>query len=132
MYNVCLFNNNIVDINSDQSQVLRIDCEAPTTREQTSISDTTTWTSNIVEYPSKTTTISPQSTTIITKEDTPGNDQIAGNIISRILLNIKWKNSYMKVVNVYLITIKHISTYWPTIYIYIRLKIKPNSVRIRF
>ena len=83
-----LINDNIVDTNSDPSQVLRIDCDACTTTKQTTIADTTTGTSNNIEHFSQTTTTSPQttaslqSTTKRTKEDAIANDQITGNDIS--------------------------------------------------
>lgn len=81
--------NNIVDSNSNHSQVLRIDCDAPMTTK----SDTTTRTSNNVEYLSITTTTYPQtndwlqSTTIRTKEDIICSHQIAGNIIGINVVN---------------------------------------------
>jgi len=81
LYYVCLSNYNIVDINSNHSQVLRIDCDAPTTTEHTTNqtitsdpmttqqttrqkikSDTTTDNSGNVEYSSITTTTYQQTT----------------------------------------------------------------------
>ena len=88
MHYVCLINDNIVDTNSDPSQIFRIDCDASTTTKQTTIADTTTGTSNNVEHSSQTTTTSPhttaslQSTTKRTKEKDIANDQITGNNIS--------------------------------------------------
>ena len=73
----CPSYNNISDISSNDSQVLRIDCDAPTTTEQktsqTTQSDPTTDTSGNDEYSSITTTTSTQtndslqSTTMRTK-----------------------------------------------------------------
>lgn len=104
MYKVCLSHDNIVDINSYRSQVLRIDYDAlmtiicdPTTTEPTPdqipIYNRTTVTSKNVEYSSiKTNTIlqttdSLQSTAMRPKEDTKTNDQMAGNRISTNTVN---------------------------------------------
>ena len=97
LYCVCLCNNNIVDINSDHSQVLRIDCDSPMTTqqkiEQTTEYDLKTKTSSYatnspittITYPQ--TTDSLQSTTQRTKEDTICNDQVAGNFIDLGVVN---------------------------------------------
>ena len=62
----CPSYNNISDISSNDSQVLRIDCDAPTTTEQktsqTTQSDPTTDTSGNDEYSSMTTSTSTQMT----------------------------------------------------------------------
>jgi uncharacterized protein YuzE len=99
LYYRCLYNDNIVDTTSDHSQVLRIDCDAPMTTDQTTKQTTTyvtmTRTSNNDEYSSQTTTNyistqtteSLQSTTKRTKEDTIYNDQITGNIMGIYVVN---------------------------------------------
>ena len=96
LYFVSLCNNNIVDINSDHSQVLRIDCDASMTTEQTAKSDPMTTeqtTKRTTEYDPMNTTTSTQttdslqSTTKRTKEDTIGNDQVVGNIIGINVVN---------------------------------------------
>ena len=94
LYFVCLCNNNIVDVNSDHSHVLRIDCDTPMTTqqkiEQTTeynvMTETSSYATNspitTITYPQ--TTDSLQSTTKRTKEDNLGNDQVAGlNVVNR-------------------------------------------------
>ena len=97
LYFVCLCNTNIVDISSDHSQVLRIDCDNPMTTqqkiEQTTEYDLMTKTSSYathspittITYPQ--TTDSLQSTTKRTTEYTICNDQVAGNIIGINVVN---------------------------------------------
>jgi len=97
LYFVSLCNNNIVDINSDHSQVLRIDCDTPMitqqkieqTTEYDLMTETTSYATNspitTITYPQ--TTDSLQSTTKRTKEDTIGNDQVVGNIIGINVVN---------------------------------------------
>ena len=103
MYYIGLSNDNIVDINSDHSQVLRIACDAPLTTdqktEQATLYSSTTDTSNNVEYSSITTTKSLQtteslqSTTMRTKEDNIANAHITGNIIG---INVMNRHTIMK------------------------------------
>ena len=97
MHVVCLCNNTIVDVNSYNSQVLRIDCDTPiTTRqkiEQTTEYDLMTETSSYATNSPITTITYPQTTDSLhsktkrTKEDTTGNDQVAGNSIGINVVN---------------------------------------------
>ena len=103
MYYIGLSNNNIVDISSDHSQVLRISCDAPLitdqTTEQTTLYSSTTETSNNVEYSSiittksRQTTDSLQLTTMIRTEDNIANEHITGNIIG---INVMNRHTIMK------------------------------------
>ena len=97
LYCVCLCNTNIVDVNIDHSQVLRIDCDIPITTqqkiEQTTeydvMRETSSYATNspitTISYPQ--TTDSLQSTTKRPTEDTICNDQVAGNIIGIHVVN---------------------------------------------
>jgi len=97
LYFLCLYNNNIVDINSHHSQVLIIDCDTPMTTqqkiEQTTEYDLMTETSsNATNSPITTTTYLQttdhlQSTTKRTKGDNIAKDQITGNIIGISVVN---------------------------------------------
>ena len=103
MYYIDLSNDNIVDVNSDHSQVLRIDCDAPVTTdqiidqtaEQTTIYSSTTETSTTTSLQ---TTDSIQSTTMRTKEDTIANDQITGNTIG---INVVNRHTMLKLTKIF-------------------------------
>jgi uncharacterized protein YuzE len=94
LYNSCPSHDNISDGSTDPSQVLGIECDAPTAKEQTTYqritSDPPTGTSSNYSIATATylqTTDSLQSTTKRTKEDTIANDQITGNIIGINVVN---------------------------------------------
>jgi hypothetical protein len=96
LFYVYFSNTNIVDINSDPSQVFRIDCDASMTTEQTTKFDPMTTeqtTKQTTKYDPMTTTTSTQTTESLqstikrTKEDSIGNDQITGNIIGIHVVN---------------------------------------------
>ena len=84
-FSSCPSHDNISDSFTDPSQVLRIDCDAPTTTEQTTYqritSDPMTSNDSITTSTYLQTTDSLQSTTKRTKGDGIANDQITGNII---------------------------------------------------
>lgn len=94
LHSSCPSHDNISDRSTDPSQFLRIECNAPTTTDQTAYqritADPMTGTSS---NNSVTTTTSTQmthrlqSTTKRTKEDTIANDHITGNNISVNVVN---------------------------------------------
>ena len=94
LYNSCPSHDNILDSSTDPSQVLGIECDAPTATEQTTYQRityvlTTDTPSNdsvaIATYLHTTDTL--QSTTMRPKEDTLVNDRITGNIIGINVVN---------------------------------------------